>query len=114
MSNISDAVEVGSQQFINSIRILGAVTVAFFILLGLLIYQQLFFNESVKISHAHSETQSNVLEGKIDLLSRSAEIQIYVQRQTCRNTAKTELQRIACDKSPAENLGESSALDTPI
>lgn len=94
-----------SQSFGNLVRMIGAITVAFFILLGAFIYISYYRNEKILEVVEASETKIFNLDKKVeDAISAAkldSQLQNYFQRRICENTADTENEKIACNPPPS-------------
>jgi len=89
----------------NAIVKLGAITVGFFVLLGIVIYILNDFVSGASLVHAEIvDTVKNVemrQEQRIFDANEDTKLNSYFQKQICFNTARTEVQRIACNPPPA-------------
>ncbi len=99
-----DQIPAAAKAFTSSVKVLGPVTVAFFVLLGFLIYLNA---SAITTLTAVSKDQANQLdriEGKIDDAVKDAkegnELQKYLLRQVCYNTARTDQDKNACNPPP--------------
>lgn len=89
-----------------TIRVLGPITVAFFVILGFLMYLYLTFSQAVLAGQVAHGTQLDLIERMINEAATdskdSGELDKYFLRQVCRNTATTEAELIACNPPPGQ------------
>ncbi|MBX4215592.1 hypothetical protein KW797_01440 [Candidatus Parcubacteria bacterium] len=109
----ANAIEAGGKTFVASVRMLGAITVAFFVLLAALLYFMFFTGDRLISAHNIIDQKLDRIEGKIDNAvaqgQYSNQLQTYLLRQICINGADTEAKRNACNPSPASILQRADA-----
>ncbi len=88
----------------NAIKVLGPITVAFFVVLAFILY--IFYNnvQGMSVVHAQIMQSQKDMEGKINTIQADETAQKilnnYYLRQLCFNTATSQAQQVACDPPP--------------
>lgn len=88
-----------------SVKTMGVVATAFFVLLGFLIYvvYNFFVGATLaheRIVHAQEEAQNYWVQ-RVDVIERNNAVSAYLLGQICKNGADTEAERIACVPPPS-------------
>lgn len=94
-------IESLSETFTKAIRTVGPVNLAFFIMLGALLYGFFFYGQIViaqedKLDRIESKLDRRILDSKAETALNS-----YFLRQICLNGADTEQKRNGCNPPPS-------------
>lgn len=99
-----DLIPPAAKEIRETIKVLGPITVAFFVVLGFFMYLYLTHSQAVLTNQTAHGTQLDRIEEKIDDAisdsKESGELDKYFLRQVCRNTATTEAELLACNPPP--------------
>lgn len=83
-----------------SIRVLGPITVAFFVLLGFILFALTSFLGDAKNVHNMILDDISKIDEKVSSIKNDNAVASYFYRQICQNTAQNEAQRSACNPPP--------------
>lgn len=88
----------------SAVQLLGPVPVAFFILLGFLMYIQYASSTRIESVHNVMAAQIDSIDTKIDAAKETDELVVYFLREICKQGAETEAERSACNPPPIAKL----------
>ncbi len=101
----SELLEAGGTTFLTGVKVLGTVTVAFFVLLASLLYFSFYVTTKLQTSDVAMVAQMTRIEGKLDnsisISTADRNLTAYLLRQICINGASTDLQKQSCNPPPS-------------
>lgn len=101
----SELIEAGGTTFFSGVKMLGAITVAFFIMLASLLYFVFYVTTKLQTSDVAVVAQLTRIESKLDnsinVSTADRNLTAYLLRQICINGASSDLQKQSCNPPPS-------------